>query len=151
MPSTSLDRRARVVTEIDKVRSSSLVCSSIRVKVVLPAPDGDERINIKPRRPSGVFWPGAVLSLAKWLSSGMSFLLDVLDLLAELLDFDAQFETKRRQARVVRFGAQRIGLAGQFLGQEVEPAADRAARRQQIAGSGGVRRETVQFFPDIGL
>ena len=34
-------------------------------------------------------------------SSGMSFLLDVLDLFAELLDLDAQFETERRQARIV--------------------------------------------------
>src|SRR5664279_758535 len=101
MPSTSLERRARVVTEIDKVRSSSLVCNSMRVKVVLPAPDGEERISIKPRRPSGAFRAGLVSSFANWFSSGMSFLLDVLDLLAELLDLDAQFETKRRQARVV--------------------------------------------------
>src|SRR2546429_686424 len=101
MPSTSLERRARVVTEIDSVRSSSLVWSSIRLKVVLPAPDGEERISIKPRPPSGVFRAGTVSSLANRCSSGMD-LLDILDLLAELLDLDAQFETERRQARVVR-------------------------------------------------
>src|ERR1700730_56683 len=134
MPSTSLERRARVVTEIDSVRSSSLVWRSIRVKVVLPAPDGEERTTIKPRR-----------------SSNCISLLDILDLFAELLDLDAQFEAEPRQARVVRLSAQRIGLARKFLGKEVEPAAGRAALRQKFAGRGGVRGKTVQFFPDIGL
>ena len=52
MPSTSLERRGLVVTEIDKVRSSALVCNNMRVKVVLPAPDGDDKISISPRRGS---------------------------------------------------------------------------------------------------
>src|ERR1700730_14614205 len=145
MPSTSLERRARVVTEIDSVRSSSLVCSSIRVKVVLPAPDGEERISIKPR-PRVL----AVCSFAE-RSSRCKFLLDILDLFAELLDLDAQFEAELRQARVVGLGAKRIGLARKFLGKEVEPAAGRAGRRQKFTGRGGVRDKTVQFFPDIGL
>src|ERR1700730_14477552 len=145
MPSTSLERRARVVTEIDKVRSSSLVWSSIRVKVVLPAPDGEERISIRPR-PRVL----AVCSFAE-RSSSCTSLLDILDLFAELLYLDAQFEAEPRQARVVRFGAQGIGFAGKFLGKEVEPAAGRAALRQKLAGRGGVRGKTVQFFPDIGL
>src|SRR5947207_9052597 len=100
MPSTSLERRARVVTEIDSVRSSSFAWSSIRVKVVLPAPDGEERISIKPR-PRGP----AICSFAKRFSR-CKFLLDILDLFAELLDLDAQFEAEPRQGRVVRFGAQ---------------------------------------------
>src|SRR6202023_1532392 len=145
MPSTSLERRARVVTEIDSVRSSSLVWRSIRVKVVLPAPDGEERISIKPR-PRAL----AVCSFAE-RSSRCKFLLDILDLFAELLDLDAQFEAEPRQARVVRLGAKHIGLARKFLGKEVEPAAGRAALRQEFAGRAGVRGKTVQFFPDIGL
>src|ERR1700730_1440754 len=145
MPSTSLERRVRVVTEIDSVRSSSLVWRSIRVKVVLPAPDGAERISIKPR-PRAL----SVCSIAE-RSSSCKFLLDILDLFAELLDLDAQFEADPRQARVVRLGAKRIGLARKFLGKEVEPAAGRAAPRQNPAGRGGVRGKTVQFFPDIGL
>src|SRR5580700_9231976 len=145
MPSTSLERRARVVTEIDSVRSSSLVWRSIRVKVVLPAPDGEERISIKPRPRAR-----AVCSIAGRSSSRIS-LLDILDLFAELLDLDAQFEAEPRQARVVRLGAKRIGLTRKFLGKEVEPAAGRAALRQEFAGRGGVRGKTVQFFPDIGL
>src|ERR1700720_2157770 len=143
MPSTSLERRARVVTEIDSVRSSSLVWSSIRVKVVLPAPDGEERISIKPRpRPRA----RAVCSFAGG-SSSCNFLLDILDLFAELFDLDAQFEAEPRQARVVRLGAKRIGLARKFLGKEGGPAAARAAHRQKFAGRGGVRGKTVQFFP----
>ena len=42
MPSTSLERRARVVTEIDSVEIEFLLWSSIRVKVVLPAGRGKE-------------------------------------------------------------------------------------------------------------
>src|SRR5580704_6695706 len=145
MPSTSLERRARVVTEIDSVRSSSLVWRSIRVKVVLPAPDGEDRISIKPR-PRAL----AVCSFAE-RSSSCKFLLDIMDLFAKLLDLDAQFEAGPRQARVVRLGAKRIGLARKFLGKEVEPAASRAALRQKLVGCGGVCSKTVQFFPDIGL
>src|ERR1700676_2777393 len=139
MPSTSLERRARVVTEIDSVRSSSLVWRSIRVKVVLPAPDGEERISIKPR-PRAL----AVCRFAE-RSSSCKFLLDILDLFAELLDLDAQFEAEPRQARIVRFGAQGIGFAGKFLGKEVESAARRAALRQKFAGCIGVRDKTIQF------
>src|ERR1700730_18314487 len=145
MPSTSLERRARVVTEIDSVRSSSLVWRSIRVKVVLPAPDGEERISIKPR-PRAL----AVCAFAE-RSSSCKFLLDILDLLAVWLDLDPQFEAEPRQARVVRLAEKRIGLARKFLGKEVEPAAGRAALRQEFAGRAGVRGKTGQFFPDIGL
>src|ERR1700724_633747 len=145
MPSTSLERRARVVTEIDSVRSSSLVWRSIRVKVVLPSPDGEERISIKPR-PRAL----AVCSFAE-RSSRCKFLLDILDLFAELLDLDAQFEAEPRQARVVRFGAQGIVFPGKFLGKEVEPAAGRAALRQKFVGRADVRGKPVPFFPDIGL
>src|ERR1700737_1528730 len=133
MPSTSLERRARVVTEIDSVRSSSLVWSSIRVKVVLPAPDGDEGISIKPR-PRAL----AVCSFAE-RSSRCKFLLDILDLFAELFDLAAQFEAEPRQARVIRFGAQGIGFPGTFLGKEGEPGAGRPALRQKFVGRADVR------------
>src|ERR1700737_5348156 len=116
-PATSPERRVRVVTEIDSVRSSSLVWRRLRGKVVLPAPDGEERISIKPR-PRAL----AVCSFAE-RSSRCKFLLDILDLFAELLDLDAQFEAEPRQARVIRFGAQGIGFPGTFLGKEGEPGA----------------------------
>jgi len=38
MPSTSLDRLGRVVTEMDSERSRLRSCSSMRVSVVFPAP-----------------------------------------------------------------------------------------------------------------
>ena len=50
MPSTSDGRCFRVVTDTESVRSSALSCISIRVSVVLPAPDGEDRIRIMPRR-----------------------------------------------------------------------------------------------------
>src|ERR1700761_4091758 len=102
MPSASEERRARVVTEIDSVRSSALSCSSMRVSVVLPAPEGEERIRIIPRR----------------RMRPRSF--DVLHLLAQLLDMRAQFEPLRRQRSVVRLGAQGIGLAPELLGQKIQ-------------------------------
>src|SRR5665213_629966 len=124
MPSTSLDRRGRVVTEIDSVRSSAFVCSSMRVKVVLPAPEGDDRISISPRR-SSVSPADRTISDKSWVRSPTCIaLLDILNLLAELLDFDAQFEADRRQARVIRFGAKRICLATELLRKEIELSPD---------------------------
>src|SRR5271165_5993993 len=101
MPSASLDRLLRVVSEIERVRSSSCFCSSMRVKVVLPAPDGEERISISPRRP---YFLCAVASLFISLSlfppckpqrpsvDGLPASLDILRLFAQLLDFDLQFQ-----------------------------------------------------------
>ena len=51
--------------------------------------------------------------------------LHVLNLLAELLDHGLQVEPDPRQGDVVGLGAERVGLAAEFLRQEVEPAADR--------------------------
>ena len=39
-----------IVTEMDKFKSRSRFCSIIRVRVVLPAPEGEERIKTTPRR-----------------------------------------------------------------------------------------------------
>ena len=54
-------------------------------------------------------------------------LLQILDLLAELLDHALELETDIGQLPVVCLGAQRIRFAVEFLGQEIEPPADRAA------------------------
>src|SRR6516225_4812020 len=111
MPSTSEDRRGRVVTDTESVRSSALSCISIRVSVVFPAPDGEDRIRIMPRRLAAI----APISL------------DVLDLLAELLDLRPEFKPLRRQAHIVRLGAKGARLARQLLGEKIEPPADRPA------------------------
>src|SRR5436305_1029114 len=60
MPSASLWRRGRVVTEIDKVRSSLSACNSMRVSVVFPAPEGEDRISMSPRRPVAAFCAAGV-------------------------------------------------------------------------------------------
>lgn len=78
-------------------------------------------------------------------------LFDILDLLAKLLDFHAQFETNGGQARIVRFGAQRIGFASDFLSEKVKPASNRSAPGQKIPRGGAMSLEPVQFFHDIRL
>src|SRR5271166_5210884 len=100
MPSTSEERRGRVVTEMDRVRSSALSCISMRVSVVLPAPDGEDRIRIMPRRLAF-----AISNLFSRIS------LDVLGLLAELLDLGPEFKPLRRQRDVVGLGAEGVRLA----------------------------------------
>ncbi len=62
-------------------------------------------------------------------------LLHVLNLLAELLDHRLEVEADPRQRDVVGLGAERVGLAAEFLRQEIEPAPDRAARREELAGA----------------
>ena len=57
----------------------------------------------------------------------------VLHLLAELLDHGLQLQPDIGQLDVVRLRAQRIGFAVELLRQEVELAADRAARRRSCA------------------
>src|SRR5271165_2266401 len=87
MPSTSDERRGRVVTDTDSVRSSALSCVSMRVSVVLPAPEGEDRIRIMPRR-LRVIVPGLVF--------------DWLRLLAALLDLRPQFKPPRSSLRTAR-------------------------------------------------
>src|ERR1700690_2382032 len=134
MPSASEERRVRVVTEIDSVRSRFLSCSNIRVSVVLPAPEGEDRIRIMPRRVKGklglircsaparaiarfgravqVPGGGATRRSPSDLRTGSgscrggsrasSGSFDVLHLLAQLLDLDAQFKSLAGERRVVR-------------------------------------------------
>ena len=90
--------------------------SRLRVSVVLPAPEGEDSTSIRPRRAMR-----RVMSLASF---------DVLHLLAQLVDHGLQLEADRGQRAVVGLGAERVGLAVEFLRQEVEPAADRRAARR---------------------
>ncbi len=77
-----------------------------RASVVFPAPDGDDKIYNKPRRAIG---PAAPTLLFDDVS------LNVLHLLAELID-DA-FETKADAGHIdgVGLGAKRIGFPVEFL------------------------------------
>src|SRR3954447_20939509 len=93
--------------------------SSLREIVVLPAPEGEERTNISPRRltstnpddPAGAF-------IASPLVPGESPSLDVLDLLAQLLDRRLELDADRGEADIRTLGAERVGLAVELLAQE---------------------------------
>ena len=58
-----------------------------------------------------------------------------------------------RPARVIsgiaRLGAQRVGLAVELLGEEIEPPAGRLARGEQLARAGDMGAEPLQFLLDV--
>ncbi len=57
----------------------------------------------------------------------------------------------KRELSVAGLGAERPGLAGEFLRQEIEAATDRAARVEKGRGRCAVQRQTVQFLANVGL
>src|SRR5262245_50043630 len=115
----------------------------MRDSVVLPAPDGDDSTIIRPRR--------AIASLPRPCFPPPAPLLKILYLLAELLDQALELEPDIGELHVVRLGAQRVGLAVELLCQEVEPAADRAAVAEHLAGLRHVGGEPVELLADVGL
>src|ERR1044072_2130876 len=96
--------------------------SSLREIVVLPAPEGEERTSISPRRLTSMKPDdaGAVITLE-------SSSLDVLDVLAQLLDRRLQVEPDAGEADIGALGAERVGLAVEFLAEEIELASHRTA------------------------
>jgi len=139
MPSTSLVRRWRVVTEIESVRSSALSCSNWRVSVVLPAPEGEERISISPRR-----WiaPCGFRSAARAAS--------VIGLPFAIGSFDFGRNDARGDFRGVGLGSDGIAFAEHFLGEEVEGAAVGALGSQTFAELLEVALEPAELLRDIG-
>src|SRR4051812_37323586 len=105
--------------------------NSRRDKVVLPAPEGDDKTNISPRLFMRSF--------------------QVLHLLAELLDDGFELKPDIGEFDVVRLGAQGIRFAVEFLGQEIEPAADRAAVSHELPSLRDMGGEPVEFFANVGL
>jgi hypothetical protein len=77
--------------------------------------------------------------------------LQVLHLLAELLDHALELEAGIGQLDVVRLRADRVGFAIELLGEEVEPASDRAAVADQPLRLRDVRRQPVDLLADVGL
>src|SRR5262245_14329292 len=96
--------------------------SSRRDRVVLPAPEGEERTSSRPRRDSSGD------------GGGLLRLLYLLHLFAELIDDRLQRQPGADQRRVGRLGAQRVGLAVEFLRQKIEPSANRLGRVEQFTG-----------------
>src|SRR4026209_2968507 len=99
----------------------------MRASVGLPAPAGADRTNISPRRSTPSKATAVIASL------------QILDLLAELLDHVFHLEPGLRQFQVVRFAAAVIDLAVEFLGKEIEAPADRTALFDHLAGLRDVR------------
>src|SRR5579872_2460629 len=127
-PSCSPGRGSRVVADTE---STSPPFSAIkrRESDVLPAPDGLETISINPRRDAS---------------------LDILHLLAQLIDRRLEFEPDGRKRGRGRLRTQRVGLAHELLGQEVEPAADARAFGQQRTRRGDMRAQPVELFANVG-
>src|SRR5512139_2981109 len=120
----------------------SWICLSLssnwRDRVVLPAPDGDDRTSINPRR---------------WIAEvPLSF--DILDLLPQALDGALQIDADARQLDVGRLRAKRVGLAIELLAEEIELAADRIVRPrigQQGLGLRDVGSQPVELLAYVGL
>src|SRR5580698_5037436 len=114
---------ARVVAETESVMSLSL-SSKRRDSVVLPAPDGEDSTSISPRR---------LISL------------DILRLLAELVDHGLERQPRAGKRDVGGFRAQRVGFAVELLRQEIELAADRVAGREKRARLLHMRAQPVEL------
>src|ERR1700722_10104659 len=77
--------------------------------------------------------------------------LDVLHLLAELLDLGPEFKPLRGQAHVIGLGAERARLPRQLLGEEIEPPSDWPPLVDQRPRGGDMGLEPVELFADVSL
>src|SRR5262245_12086169 len=108
MPSASPGRGLRVVTDTDMRRPGS-AATRRRASVVLPAPEGEDSTSSIPRRP---------MREPPVTPASLPVPLNVLHLLAHLIDHRLELEPRPRRLRIVGLGAERIGLAVELLGQE---------------------------------
>src|SRR6476660_4545790 len=116
----------------------------MRESVVLPAPDGEDRTSISPRRVTNLAF--GFRDAARAIS-----LFQVLHLLAELFDHALELKSDIGQRHVVRLGADRVGLAIELLREEIETAADGTTFCDQPLGVPDMRGEPVDLLADIGL
>src|SRR5262245_34246194 len=122
--------------------------SSLREIVVLPAPEGEERTSIKPRRLTSMKPDDPAPLCDRWPLMDSSSL-DVLDLLAQLLDRGFELDADIGEADIGALGAKRVGLAVEFLAEEVELPPDRAAFRHEIARGRDMRGEAIQLLAHV--
>lgn len=76
--------------------------------------------------------------------------LDVLNLLAHLVDHRLEIEANRGERPVDRLRAERVGLAVELLAEKIETTSHRRRIGDEAERLLMVRPETVQFLPDIG-
>ena len=100
-------------------------------RVLLPAPDGDDRMISKPRR--------------------CKALLHVLNLFAHLIDDHFQVKPHPGQFRSAGFRAERVGFAHEFLHQKVEFSPDLTGFGQQRPGGGDMGLQPVKLLGHISL
>src|SRR6056297_4259089 len=107
---------------------------SARTSVVLPAPDG------------------AAMTMSLPLGPGRAMvLLDVLDLLAHLLDEHLQLHRGPRGLGIAGFRAEGVGLAIELLPQEVQPPAHRLVAPERAAQRLDVAIEPVELLLHVHL
>src|SRR5581483_7427367 len=137
---TSPGRGLRVVTDTDMRRPLSLA-SRRRASVVLPAPDGEESTSSRPRR----------ATCGRSDRSGRApASLNVLHLLAHLVDDRLELQSRPGRFRIVGLGADGVGLAIELLGEEIETAAGGLFRSKQLARAGDVGAEALQLLLYVG-
>src|SRR5690606_6836213 len=132
----------------------------------LPAPDGAATMNRVPRmaawlvvvdggrvtagrRPAGIGPPSYLLAALRGRASFRS--LDVLHLLADLVDQHLQFHRRAAGAAVDRLRAEGVGLAVELLQQEIQAPADRLALGEHAADLGDVAGEAVELLVHVEL
>src|SRR5262245_600634 len=106
--------------------SAASALSRRRASVVLPAPEGEDKTNSRPRL--SIFGSGECGLVS----------LNVLHLLAHLIDHRLQFQAGARRLLVVGLGAQGIGFAVELMSQKIETTTGQLTRAQPLEGRRGV-------------
>src|SRR5215831_6964757 len=124
------------------MRSNASAASNRRARVVLPAPEGEDSTNRSPRRArraNSWLWSCPLASLT--FRS-----LDVLHLLAHLVDNRLELKARPRRLRIVRLGAQCVGLAIELLRQEIEAPAGGLPRGDELTRTRDVGGQALQLL-----
>src|SRR5918997_284882 len=114
------------------------------MSVPLPPPEGELMTNRMPRATGGVSSASASAVSSRVVGS-----LNVLHLLAELLDLGLDRERRLLDRRVRRFREHGVGLAVELLQQEVEPLADLGVRVDALAELRDVAPQPRQLLRDV--
>src|SRR5947209_9774754 len=109
---------------------NSEVFRSASTSVVFPAPDGAESTKRIPLR--------------------VKRLLKVLNLFSDFLELGLAGDNPLRNSCVVRFGAERVQLSENLLGDEFQSSANRFVASQMMGKLGQVALGPGQFFRNIG-
>src|SRR5690606_27959211 len=84
-----------------------------------------------------------------WTAFRAPSLLQILYLLAHLLDQDLELDRRAREILVLRFRAERIRLAVHLLQEKIETTPDRLGALEHRPHLGDVRREPVHLLTDV--